>query len=136
MQVSRIDRLLPWFGLPTLFTEVKERCIFGSMHASTRQKLEAFARTVDWAVLHPLHRRKFQRFVLEAFARGDTRLSAGEIEQIVVPPRLEGILASLQSLSTLSKTERGPTPIVSNRLPATSQPVLSWMMPTTSVTSG
>jgi hypothetical protein len=54
------------------------------VHPATLQKLDAFARTVDWAMPHPLHRRKFQKFILEAFQQGDTRLEAGEIEQAVI----------------------------------------------------
>lgn len=54
------------------------------MHPAAHQKLQAFARTVDWAVPHPLHRRKFQKFILEAFKQGDRHLSPAEIEQAVV----------------------------------------------------
>jgi len=63
---------------------VKKRCKFTAMHPATLQKLEAFARTVDWAMPHPLHRRKFQKFILEAFKQGDTRLEPAEIEQAVI----------------------------------------------------
>jgi hypothetical protein len=72
-----------WVAIPKS-PKVKKRCIFLDMHAATLQKLEAFARTVDWAMPHPLHRRKFQKFVLEAHQQGDTRLTPLEIEQAII----------------------------------------------------
>ena len=64
--------------------KVNRRCVFSVLNPATLQKLEAFARAVDWEMPHPLHRRRFQKFILEAFKQGDTRPEPEEIEQAVI----------------------------------------------------
>ena len=55
------------------------------MNEATRRKLEAFAAGANWFMPHPLDLRRFSKFVIEAYERGDTTLSSDEISQVIRP---------------------------------------------------
>jgi hypothetical protein len=53
------------------------------MHAVTKAKLEEFAGQVKWSHPHPLQVRKFDLFVIEAYRRGDTRITLDEFTHVI-----------------------------------------------------
>ena len=55
------------------------------MNESTRKKLQAFAAGANWFTPHPLDIRRFSKFVIEAYERGDTTLSSDEFYQVIEP---------------------------------------------------
>lgn len=55
------------------------------MTAATLHKLQAFASGANWFTPHPLDMRRFSKFVIEAYERGDTTLSSDEFDQAVRP---------------------------------------------------
>lgn len=55
------------------------------MTAATLYKLQAFASGANWFTPHPLDMRRFSKFVIEAYERGDTTLSSDEFDQAVRP---------------------------------------------------
>ena len=67
----------------------------------------------DGARAQSLEKMKFHGFVLDAFVRGDTRLTAAEIEQIVIacygnrPRHLDVWIPEYRTGIELLETERG-----------------------------
>jgi hypothetical protein len=74
------------------------------MNAATRKKLQAFAAGANWFIPHPLDIRRFSKFVIEAYERGDTTMSSDEFYQVVKPYQ---ILSGRQLDEWMDRYEQG-----------------------------